>query len=211
MMKHLVITWQGSKRASSSIAEKPSKKSRKNTIDLTEIDKQVSSYSSVYLLPYLCIWLSNFNVCFRQNIDADLGRVIAKVSSQINPSTSMKVAEKKKEKKKDKRTSQEEPSEQKDNSTQATPVEVLNVEKPKDKKKKKKLKKANSASTTTILDAPVLDEQLGNPQGANIDKLQDPPKEKISEQNNESSNSCLRPPSVKVSSHISFLHAGYFT
>jgi hypothetical protein len=135
MMKHLVITWQGSKRASSSIAEKPSKKSRKNTIDLTEIDKQVSSYSSVYLLPYLCIWLSNFNVCFRQNIDADLGRVIAKVSSQINPSTSMKVAEKKKEKKKDKRASQEEPSEQKDNSTQATPIEVLNVEKPKDKKK----------------------------------------------------------------------------
>jgi hypothetical protein len=211
MMKHLVITWQGSKRASSSIAEKPSKKSRKNTIDLTEIDKQVSSYSSVYLLPYLCIWLSNFNVCFRQNIDADLGRVIAKVSSQINPSTSMKVAEKKKEKKKDKRASQEEPSEQKDNSTQATPIEVLNVEKPKDKKKKKKLKKANSASTTTNPEAPVLNEQLGNPQDANTDKLQDPLQEKISEQNNESSNSCLQPPPVKVSSNPPFLHARYFT
>jgi hypothetical protein len=113
--------------------------------------------------------------------------------------------------KKEKKTSQDKPTEQKDNATQDTPVEVPSVEKPKDKKKKKKLKKAYSASTTTNPEAPVLNEQLGNPQDANTDKLQDPPQEKISEQNNESSNSCLQPPPVKVSSNTFFLHARYFT
>jgi hypothetical protein len=102
------------------------------------------------------------------------------------------------EKKKKKKTSQDKPTKQKDGATQDTPVEVPNAEKPKDKKKKKKLKKACSASTTTIPEAPVLNEQLGNPHDANTDKLQDPPQEKTSEQNNESSNSCLQTPPVKV-------------
>jgi hypothetical protein len=47
----------------------------------------------------------NFNVCFQQNIDADLGRVIAKVSSQVKTDNSTKDLEKKKEKKKDKKQS----------------------------------------------------------------------------------------------------------
>jgi hypothetical protein len=68
----------------------------------------------VYFLFYLCIWLLNFDVCFRQNIDADLGRVIAKVSSQVNPTTSVKGPEKKKEKKKDKQGVQDTSTEHKE-------------------------------------------------------------------------------------------------
>jgi hypothetical protein len=110
----------------------------------------------------------------------------------------VKVTEKKKEKKKEKRTNQEEPAEQQDNTTQDIPIETHNAEKPKDNKKKKKLKKAYSTSTTIVPEVSSLNEQLGNPKGANTDKLQGPPQEKISEQHNDSSNSCLQPPPIKV-------------
>jgi hypothetical protein len=110
----------------------------------------------------------------------------------------VKATEKKKEKKKGKKHSEEETMEQKENATQDTPVGAPDAEKLKDKKKKKKLRKAHSTSTTTVPEVSTFDQQLGNPQGANNDKLQGPPQEKIFEQHNESSNSCLQPPPVKV-------------
>jgi hypothetical protein len=41
----IIIFWQGSKRASNSVAEKPLKKPRKEVVDLTDIDKQVCTFS----------------------------------------------------------------------------------------------------------------------------------------------------------------------
>jgi aconitase A len=155
---------------------------------------------SIYIfIFFFYISFPDFETRFRQSIEADLGRVVAKVSSQINPSSSVKITEKKKEKKKEKKTSQEEPSDQRDNSTQDTPVEMFNAEKPRDKKKKKKkLKKTYSASTTTIPEVSTLNEQLGRPQDAINEKPQDPPQHQNSNPNNESSNSCLQPPPIKV-------------
>jgi hypothetical protein len=89
--------------------------------------------SLLYSLLLIYILGLKFNIYFRQNIDADLGRVIAKVSSQVNPTTSAKEAAKKKEKKKDKKHIREELKEQKDNVTQVTPVEVPSVDQPNDK------------------------------------------------------------------------------
>jgi hypothetical protein len=43
---------QGSKRASSSVADKPPKKLKKDIIDLTEIDEQVYFSPFVFLFPY---------------------------------------------------------------------------------------------------------------------------------------------------------------
>jgi hypothetical protein len=156
---------------------------------------------------YLCIWLLNFDVCFRQNIDADLGRVIAKVSSQVNPTTSVKGPEKKKEKKKDKQGVQDTSTEHKDNVSQDPSVEVLIVNPTKDKKKKKKSKKTHSSTTSTAPEISIFKEQLGNaqgvndtePQGANKGIAQDVLQGKIFDHNNESSNSCFQPPPVMVS------------
>jgi hypothetical protein len=152
----------------------------------------------LYFLLFIYIFGPDFNISFRQNIDADLGRVIAKVSSQINPTPSARVKEKKEEKQKEKKTSRNEPTEQKDNVTQDTPVEAPSVEKPKDKKKKKRLKKAHSTSTSTAPEGSMFNEQPGGPQGANNTEPQGPPQEKLSGHNNESSNSCLQPLPVKV-------------
>jgi hypothetical protein len=89
-------------------------------------------------------------------------------------------------------------------ATPSAPVGASDVvedpEKSKDKKKKKKLRKAHSKSTTTISDNSIPGRQPGEPQGAN-NITQDPLQEKIPEQHNESSNSCLQPPPVKVSSN----------
>jgi hypothetical protein len=176
-------------------------------VNLTEIDKQVYLFSFVFLFLSLFIYLAlTSNVCFRQNIDADLGRVTAKVSSQVNPTASAKDTEKKKEKKKDKKHIREEPKEHKENVTRDTPVEVLNVDQPKDKKKKKKLKKTHSSSTSTAPDTSMPKEQPGSIQGTNNTELQgannnivqDVPQGKTPDHNNESSNSCLQPPPVKV-------------
>jgi hypothetical protein len=77
---------------------------------------------------------------------------------------------------------------------------VEDSEKSKDKKKKEKLRKAHSKSTTTISDNSIPERQPGELQGVN-NPTQDPLQEKIHEQHNESSNSCLQPPPVKVSSN----------
>jgi hypothetical protein len=62
-MKHLVIIfWQGSKRASSPVAEKPPMKHRKETIDLTDIDKQVYSFSFELLFLYMFFSLTSISV-----------------------------------------------------------------------------------------------------------------------------------------------------
>ncbi|KAK2417589.1 hypothetical protein QL285_039872 [Trifolium repens] len=166
---------KGSKRASSSVAEKLPKKLKKNPIDLTEIDKQ--------------------------NINADLGRVIAKVSSQILLSSSVQDTDKKK-KKKETRQSEGHDTEPHNDAIPSAPVGASDVvedpEKSKDKKKKKKkLRKAHSKSTTTISDNSIPGRQPGEPQGAN-NTTQDPLQEKIPEQHNESSNSCPQPPPVKT-------------
>jgi hypothetical protein len=84
---------------------------------------------------YLCIWLLHLNVCLRQNIDADIGKVIAKVSSQANPTTSAKGP--RKDKKKDKQSAQDTATEPKDDVSQNPSVEVLIVDPMKDKKKKR--------------------------------------------------------------------------
>jgi hypothetical protein len=57
----------------------------------------------------------NFYVSSQQNIDADLGRVIAKVSGRTKTTISTQHPEKKKEKKKDKKQSREESTSHKDN------------------------------------------------------------------------------------------------
>jgi hypothetical protein len=49
----IIFFWQGSKRASSSVAEKPPKKHRKETIDLTDIDKQVYLFTFELLFLYM--------------------------------------------------------------------------------------------------------------------------------------------------------------
>jgi hypothetical protein len=73
------------------------------------------------------------------------------------------------------------------------------------------LKNAHSTSAATIPEASTLNEPLGNPKDAINDVPQDPPQEKISDQNNESSNSCLQPPSIKVFLRIPFfLYLGMF-
>jgi hypothetical protein len=108
------------------------------------------------------------------------------------------------EKKKEKKTSQDKPTEQKDNATQETPVETPNAEKPKDKKKKKKSKRAISTSTHLTSDASISEKQPDNPPVIGNPAPQNLPLEKTSEQNNESSNSCLQPPPIKVFSKILF-------
>jgi hypothetical protein len=111
-----------------------------------------------------------------------------------------------KKKKKEKKQSEENQQEHQNNDAQNTLTEasdaVEKLETPKDKRKKKKLKKAHSTSTTTIPEVSIFNEQLGNPQGVNNDEPQGPPQEKLSEHNNESSNSCLRPSLIKVFSKL---------
>jgi erythromycin esterase-like protein len=118
----------------------------------------------------------------------------------------VKVTEKKK--KKEKKQNEENPKEQKDDAAQNTFVgasdAVEGPEKPKDKKKKKKLKKVHSTSTSTAPEVSIPEKQLDNLQGTDQDKPKNSPQEKISEHNNESSNSCLQPPPVKVLSNTLF-------
>jgi hypothetical protein len=135
---------------------------------------------------------------FQQNIDADIGRVIAKVSGRTKPTVPTKDAEKKKEKKKDKRQSHEESTSPTDNITQNPPEGASNVEKLKERKKKKKSKKVYSSSNTTIPDDSTSGKQTDPPQGAIHETNKNPSQEKVSGPNNESSNSCLQPPSNKV-------------
>ncbi|KAK2409177.1 serine/threonine-protein phosphatase 7 long form protein [Trifolium repens] len=166
---------KGSKRTSNSVAENPPKKLKKNIIDLTEIDKQ--------------------------NIDADLGRVIAKVLSQISSPSSVKDQDKKK-RKKEKKPSEGDNKEPQNDVAPGTPVGAPDIvegsTKSKDrKKKKKKLRKAHSSSTTTIPDESISGKQPGEPQGA-VNTTQNPPPDKTFEQHNESSNSCMQPPPVKA-------------
>jgi hypothetical protein len=140
----------------------------------------------------------NFYVSFQQNIDADLGRAIAKVSGRAKPTIPTKDAEKKKEKKKDKRHNHEESTSQKDNITQNPPEGASNVEKLKERKKKKKSKKVHSSSNTTIPYDSTSGKQTDPPQGVIHETNKNPSQEKVSGPNNESSNSCLQPPSNKV-------------
>jgi hypothetical protein len=116
----------------------------------------------------------------------------------------VKVTEKKK--KKEKKQNEEDPKEQKDDAAQNTLVgasdAVEGPEKPKDKKKK--LKKVHSTSTSTAPEISIPEKQPDNLQGTTKDKPQNLPQEKTSEHNNESSNSCLQPPPVKVLSNTLF-------
>jgi hypothetical protein len=109
------------------------------------------------------------------------------------------------EKKKEKKIHRDEPVEQEGHTTQDNPVEISDVEKLKErKKKKKKSKKIRSISTTTIPDDSTSGKQPDPPQGANHETNKGPSQEKISGPNNESSNSCLQPPSIKVFFELSF-------
>jgi hypothetical protein len=114
----------------------------------------------------------------------------------------VKVAEKKK--KKEQKQGEESTEEQQDDVVQNTHAKASDAveepEKPKDKKKKKKkkLKKINSASTGTVPEVSTQEPRFKGSQSANNDQPQNPPQEKISGHNNESSNSCLQPPSIKV-------------
>jgi hypothetical protein len=113
----------------------------------------------------------------------------------------VKVAEKKK--KKEQKQGEESTEEQQDDVVQNTHAKASDAveepEKPKDKKKKKKkLKKINSASTGTVPEVSTQEPPFKGSQSANNDQPQNPPQEKISGHNNESSNSCLQPPSIKV-------------
>jgi hypothetical protein len=113
----------------------------------------------------------------------------------------VKVAEKKK--KKEQKQGEESTEEQQDDVVQNTHAKASDAveepEKPKDKKKKKKkLKKINSASTVTVPEVSTPEPPFKGSQSANNDQPQHPPQEKISGHNNESSNSCLQPPSIKV-------------
>jgi hypothetical protein len=172
---------------------------------LTEIDEQV--YVRIPMCTffvYLCIWLLHLNVCLRQNIDADIGKVIAKVSSQANPTTSAKGPGK--DKKKDKQSAQDTATEPKDDVSQNPYVEVLIVDPMKDKKKKKKSKKTHSSTTSTAPEVSTLKKQPGStqdvnddePQGANKGTTQTILQDQTFEHNNESSNSCFQPPPVMV-------------
>jgi hypothetical protein len=89
------------------------------------------------------------------------------------------------------------------------------VDQPKDKKKKKKkkkLKKTHSWSTSTAPESSIPKEQPGDTQGANDTELQgannniiqDILQNKVPDHNNESSNSCLQPPPIKVFSSTFF-------
>jgi hypothetical protein len=113
----------------------------------------------------------------------------------------VKVAEKKK--KKEQKQGEESTEEQQDDVVQNTHAKASDAveepEKPKDKKKKKKkLKKINSASTGTVPEVSTPEPPFKGSQSANNDQPRNPPQEKISGHNNESSNSCLQPPSIKV-------------
>jgi hypothetical protein len=115
----------------------------------------------------------------------------------------VKIAEKKK--KKEQKQGEESTEEQQDDVVQNTHAKASDAveepEKPKDKKKKKKkkkLKKINSASTGTVPEVSTQEPPFKGSQSANNDQPQNPPQEKISGHNNESSNSCLQPPSIKV-------------
>jgi hypothetical protein len=147
----------------------------------------------------------NFNIYLQQNIDVDIGRVIAKVSSQANPTTSVKGSEQKKEKKKGKQSARDAATEHKDIVSQGASVEILIVNPTKDKKKKK-LKKTHSSTTSTAPETSILEEQPGNaqgvndnePQGINKGTTQNILRNHPLEHNNESSNSCFQPPPIMV-------------
>jgi hypothetical protein len=166
-----------------------------------------------YIFPFLCTFpfslthlAFNFNIYLRQNIDADIGRVIAKVSSQVNPTTSVKGPEYKKEKKKDKQSAQDVATKHKDDINQGPSVEILTIDPSKDKKKKKKSKKIHSSTTSTTPEISTHQEQIGSahvisdtePQGTNKGTTQNVLQNKTLDHNNESSNSCLQPPPVMV-------------
>jgi hypothetical protein len=135
---------------------------------------------------------------FQQHIDADIGRVIAKVSSRTKSTVPTEDVEKKKEKKKDKRQSHEESTSPTDNIPQNPPEGTSNVEERKEKKKKKKSKKTHSSSNTTVLGDSNSGKPTDLPQGATHEANKNPSQEKTSGPNNESSNSCLQPTSTKV-------------
>jgi hypothetical protein len=116
----------------------------------------------------------------------------------VKPTISTKDAEKKKAKKKEKKHNRKESTEQNDNVTQDIPVDVSNAEELKERKKKKKSRKAHSSSTTTIPDDSTSGKQLDPPQDVIHEADKSPSKENASGPNNESSNSCLQPPSNKV-------------
>jgi hypothetical protein len=117
----------------------------------------------------------------------------------MNPSAPVKTSEKKKGKK----THLDEPMGQEGHTTQGNPVEISDVEKQKERKKKKS-KTTHSSSTTTIPDDSTSGKQPDPPQGANHETTKGPSQEKISGPNNEISNSCLQPPSIKVIFELSF-------
>jgi hypothetical protein len=135
---------------------------------------------------------------FQQNIDADIDRIIAKVSSRTKLTVPTKDAEKKKEKKKDKKQRHEESTSPTDNITQNPPEGTSNVEELKERKKKKKSKKTHSSSNTTVLGDLNSGKPTDLPQGATHEANKNPSQEKTSGPNNESSNSCLQPTSTKV-------------
>jgi hypothetical protein len=109
----------------------------------------------------------------------------------------VKVAEKKK--KKEQKQGEESTEEQQDDVVQNTHAKASDaVEEPEKLKDKKKKKKINSASTGTVPEVSTQEPPFKGSQSANNDQPQNPPQEKISGHNNESSNSCLQPPSIKV-------------
>jgi hypothetical protein len=112
-----------------------------------------------------------------------------------------------KKKKKEKKLSGEGDREPQNDAVQITLTDAPDIvegsAKSKDKKKKKKLRKAYSSSTTTIPGESISEKPPGESQTA-VNTTQNPPSDKVLEQHNESSNSCMQPPTVKVSSNISF-------
>jgi hypothetical protein len=171
----------------------------------------MSRYASflLYFSFLIHIFELNFHVSSQQNIDADLGRVIAKVSGRAKPTTSAKDTERKKEKKKDKKRSHEESTSQKDNVIQDPLEGASNVEELKESKKKKKSKKVPSSSTTAVPNDSTSGKQI-DPQGAIYETTKNPSQDKISGPNNESSNSCLQPPPNKVGFRIFLLYLAIF-
>jgi hypothetical protein len=172
----------------------------------------MSRYASFFLYFSFLIHIFdlNFYVSSQQNIDADLGRVIAKVSGRAKPTTSTKDAEKKKEKKKDKKQSHEESTSHKDNVTQDPPEGASNAEELKERKKKRNTKKVHSSSTTTIPEDLTSGKQIDPPQGAIHKTTKNPSQKKISGPTNESSNSCLQPPPNKVLFRTFLLYLAIF-
>jgi hypothetical protein len=162
--------------------------------------------SLLYLSLSLLKYGFHSNLCVRQNIDADLGRVIAKVSNQIASPSSVKDQDEKK-RKKEKKPSEGDNKEPQNDAAPGTLVGASDIveesSKSKDKRKKKKLRKAHSSSNSTVPDESISGKQPGELQGA-VNTVQNPPQDKTFEQQNESSNSCMQPPPVKVSSNTFF-------